>query len=170
MQTRDSFAVRHREALAPLAAAVVLGLIGLLGMLLGVPWLFPSLAPSVAIQASTPALPSARPWNVFGGHLAGLACGLAVVYLTGAAGTPSVVEAHALSGLRVVAAVLSVLLSMWLQGALRARHPAAEATTMLVALGTLEPTLRTALSVVGGVALVTALGEAARRLLADPDR
>jgi hypothetical protein len=70
----------------------------------------------------------------------------------------------------LAAAVLSVLLSMWLQSALRARHPAAEATTMLVALGTLEPTLRTALTVLGGAALVTVLGEAARRLLADADR
>jgi hypothetical protein len=175
MQARNSgtvkaWAIRHRDALAPVAAAVVLGLVGLLGIVLGVPWLFPSLAPSVAIQAATPALPSARPWNVFAGHMAGLACGLAVVFLTGAASTPGVVEAHALSGVRVAAAVLSVLLSMWLQSALRARHPAAEATTMLVALGTLEPTLRTALTVLGGAALVTVLGEAARRLLADADR
>jgi hypothetical protein len=88
-----------------------------------------------------------------------------VVYLTGAAGTPGVAETHALTGVRVTAAVLSVLLSMWLQGALRARHPAAEATTMLIALGTLEPTLHTALTVLGGVTLLTVLGEVTRRLL-----
>jgi hypothetical protein len=58
---------------------------------------------------------------------------------------------------------------MWLQGVLRARHPAAEATTLLIALGTLEPTLHTALTVIGGVTLVTALGEVTRRLLAGED-
>jgi hypothetical protein len=170
MQSRNSFAARHRDALAPAAAGLVIGLLGMLGIVMGVPWLFPSLAPSIAIQATTPGLPSARPWNVFAGHLAGLACGLAVVYLTGAAGTPGVAEAHALTGVRVAAAVLSVLLSMWLQSVLRARHPAAEATTLLIALGTLEPTLRTALTVLGGVTLVTLLGEVTRRLLADADR
>jgi hypothetical protein len=79
-------------------------------------------------------------------------------------------DAHALSAVRVSAAVLSVLLSMWLQVALRARHTAAEATTLLIALGTLEPTPHTALTVLGGVTLVTALGEVTRRLLADADR
>jgi hypothetical protein len=169
MQSRDSFAARHRDALAPGAAGLVIGLLGMLGIVMGVPWLFPSLAPSIAIQATTPGLPSARPWNVFAGHMIGLGCGLAAVYLTGAAGTPSVTDAHALTAVRVSAAVLSVLLSMWLQGVLRARHPAAEATTLLIALGTLEPTLHTALTVTGGVTLVTALGEVTRRLLAGED-
>jgi hypothetical protein len=169
MQSRDSFAARHRDALAPGAAGLVIGLLGMLGIVMGVPWLFPSLAPSIAIQATTPGQPSARPWNVFAGHMIGLGCGLAAVYLTGAAGTPSVTDAHALTAVRVSAAVLSVLLSMWLQGVLRARHPAAEATTLLIALGTLTPTLHTALTVTGGVTLVTALGEVTRRLLAGED-
>ena len=169
MQSKNSFAARHRDVLAPAAAGLVIGLLGMLGMVLGVPWLFPSLAPTLAIQAATPGLPSARPWNVFAGHMAGLGCGLAVVYLTGAAGTPSVTDLHALTAVRVLAAVLSVLLSMSLQGVLRARHPAAEATTLLIALGTLEPTLHTALTVLGGVTLVTVLGEVTRRLLADDD-
>lgn len=155
---------RHRGAVAPVAAAVVLGMIGALGMTLGVPWLFPSLGPTIAIQAATPELPSARPWNVFGGHLIGLGCGIAAVYLTGAAGTPGVVEAHALAGARVVVAALAVMLSMWLQAACKARHPPAEASTLLLALGALKPDTHTALTVLGGVALVTALGEITRRL------
>jgi hypothetical protein len=165
MQSRESFAAKHRDALAPAAAGLVIGLLGMLGIVMGVPWLFPSLAPSLAIQATTPGLPSARAWNVFAGHMIGLGCGLAAVYLTGAAGTPSVNDAHALTVVRVAAAVLSVLLSMWVQGVLRARHPAAEATTLLIALGTLEPTLHTALTVLGGVTLLTVLGEVTRRLL-----
>ena len=162
-------AAGHRGALAPVAAALVLGLIGVFGMALGVPWLFPSLGPSIAIQAGTPGLPAARPWNVAAGHLIGLGCGIAAVWLTGAAGTPGVTEAHALAGARVAAAVLAVLASMWLQAAAKARHPPAEATTLLFALGALKPDSHTVLTVLGGVALVTVLGEIARRLLEDAD-
>lgn len=155
-----------RAAAPPLAAACVLGLIGLSGMALGMPWLFPSLGPSIAIQAGSPGLPSARPWNVCAGHLIGLACGIAAAFLTGAAGEPGVAAAHALSGPRVAAAVLAVLLSMALQAAARARHPPAEATTLLFALGALQPDLRSALTVMGGVALVALLGEPCRRMSA----
>ena len=153
-----------RAAAPPLAAALVLGLIGLGAIAAGVPWMFPSLGPTVAIQAGTPTLPSARPWNVFAGHLTGLACGIAAVHLTGAVDLPSVTDAHALSGPRLAAAVLAVLLSMGLQAAAKARHPPAEATTLLFALGALQPDLRSALTVVGGVALVTVLGEICRRM------
>lgn len=154
----------YRGALAGLGAAAALGLVGLVGMAAGMPWLFPSLGPTIAIQTSSPDLPSAQPWNVFGGHLIGLCCGLAAVYLTGAAATPGVADAAVLSGVRVGAAVLAVLLSMWVQAALRARHPPAEATTLLIALGALAPTLKTALLVLSGVALITIVGEASRRL------
>jgi len=156
---------RHPRLVAPLLAAGSLGAIGLLGIWAGIPWLFPSLGPTVALQASSPELPVSRPWNVAGGHLVGLACGLLVVHVTGAASVPGVTEAHALSGVRVGAAVLAVLLSMWVQTALRARHPPAEATTLLIALGALAPDLDTTLAVLGGVLLVTALGESMRRLL-----
>lgn len=155
-----------KAAAPPLAAALVLGLVGLLGMWLDVPWLFPSLGPTIAIQAANPELPSARPWNVGAGHLIGMACGIAAVCVTGAAGEPGVAAAHALSGPRVAAAVLAVLLSMALQAAARARHPPAEATTLLFALGALQPELRSVVAVAGGVALVALLGEPCRRMSA----
>lgn len=101
---------------------------------------------------------------MFGGHLIALLCALAVVFVTGAVDAPGVLEARALSGVRVLAAVLAVLLSMWVQTALRARHPPAEATTLLVALGALKPDVATVLTVLAGVTLVAVLGEAARRL------
>lgn len=155
-----------RAAAPPFAAALVLGLVGLGAIATGVPWMFPSLGPTVAIQAGTPTLPSARPWNVCAGHLIGLACGIAAVHLTGAVDLASVTDAHALSGPRLAAAVLAVLLSMGLQAAAQARHPPAEATTLLFALGALQPDLRSVLTVAGGVTLVTVLGEICRRMFA----
>lgn len=157
--------MKPRAIATPLAAAGTLGLIGLLGMAAQLPWLIPSLGPSIAIQAASPELPGARPWNVFAGHLLGLACGIAAVHLAGAAGTPSVIEAQALSGPRVGAAVLAVLLSMGAQEVIGARHPPAEATTLLFALGALAADLKTAATVIGGVLLLTVLGETCRRLL-----
>jgi hypothetical protein len=155
----------YRAVVVPVAAAPVVGLIGLLRMALGVPWLFPSLGPTIAIQLGSPDLPGARAWNVVAGHLIGLCCGIAAVYLTGAAGTPGVTEAQALSDLRVGAAVVAVLLSMWLQAALRASDPPAEATTLLIALGALKPDLRTASMVLAGVILIALQGEISRRLV-----
>jgi hypothetical protein len=59
---------------------------------------------------------------------------------------------------------------MWLQAAVMASHPPAEATTLLFALGALKPGLNTVLTILGGVALVTLLGEFARRLMGAQDK
>jgi hypothetical protein len=47
-------------------------------------------------------------------------------------------------------------------------HPPAEATTLIVALGGIEPTPAGALTVIAAIALVTVLGEVARRLSVRP--
>jgi HPP family len=148
----------------PLLAAVVLALIGVLGMLAGVPWLFPSLGPSVITQVGSPSRPEARPSHVLVGHLIGTAAAYIAVYVTGAASAPAVGQSHVLSFARVGAAVLAVFLSAVVQRLAGKRHAPAESTTLLVALGSMEPTLRTAITIVSGVALVSVLGEGARRL------
>ncbi|MGE5385979.1 MAG: HPP family protein [Betaproteobacteria bacterium] len=146
-----------------MASAVALGIIGLLGWAAGMPWLFPSLGPTVAIQTTSPHSPGARPWNVIGGHLIGIGAGFIALFVTGAIATPSVVVAQALSVPRVLAAMLAVFLSMLLQPMLKMQHPPAEATTLLIALGALPATSRGALVVVIGVLWVTVLGELAKR-------
>lgn len=119
----------------PLKAAIVLAPVGLLGVLAGVPWLFPSLGPSVVTQVGSPDKPEARASHVLAGHLLGMA-----------------------------GAYVAVFLSAGAQRLVGKRHAPAESTTLLVALGSMEPTLRTAVTIVAGVVLVTVLGEAARRL------
>ena len=47
---------------------------------------------------------------------------------------------------------------------LRAQHPPAQATTLLIALGAVDPTAKTALTLGCGVLLAAALGEGACRL------
>ena len=52
---------------------------------------------------------------------------------------------------------------MLLQHVAKARHPPAEATTLLIALGAMEPTMRSAITIVTGLTLVTVLYEGVRR-------
>jgi hypothetical protein len=111
---------------------------------------------------------SARMRNVAFGHAIGLAAGLLAVYLTGAAHQPAVMDMvkDTLSLDRVAASVVAVALSLAIQHRLNLVHPPAEATTLIVALGGVEPTAAGALTVVAAIALVAVLGEAARRLSA----
>jgi CBS-domain-containing membrane protein len=150
--------------LPAMASALTLGLIGLLGMWAGMPWLFPSLGPTIAIQTSAPDSTGARPYNVIAGHLVGLICGIVAVFVTGANQLPSVTASHELSLTHIGAAVLAVGLSMSIQTAFRAQHPPAEATTLLVGLGAIEPTLWSALTIAAGVGLVAFIGEVARKI------
>jgi HPP family protein len=149
-------------------SGTVLAAIGALGWLAGIPWLLPSLGPTLAIQTSTPLHASARMRNVAFGHGIGLAAGLLAVFLTGAAHAPAVMDMvkDTLSLERVAASVIAVALSLAVQHRFKLTHPPAEATTLIVALGGVEPTPAGALTVVAAIALVTVLGEAARRLSA----
>jgi HPP family len=142
--------------------------IGALGWASGVPWLFPSLGPTIAIQSEAPGHPSASPWNVVVGHLIGASVGFAAVRLTGVIHEPPVNVSHALTLARVAAAALAVFVSMALQTLARARHAPAQATTLLVVVGALDADLRGAFVLLAGIALVAVLGEAVRRLKRDP--
>lgn len=144
-------------------AGLSIAAIGTLGWASGVPWLFPSLGPSIAIQSRSPQHPSARPWNVVVGHLIGAAVGFAVVRITGVIHEPAMNLSHALTGARVVAAALAVFLSMALQDLMGANHAPAEATTLLIVVGALDADLRGAFVLLAGIALVAVFGEAVRR-------
>ena len=152
------------RALPAIASAVVLAVIGVTAWKTGVPWLFPSLGPTLAIQTEAPGTEVARPWNVVAGHAIGAAVGIASVWLTGAVHEPAVNVAHIVSGTRLIAAIAAMLASMGLQALARASHPPAQATTLLIALGALDADVHGALVLGAGVAQVALLGEAARRL------
>jgi len=74
---------------SPLAAGVVMAPIGVLAWAVAMPWLSPSLGPTIAIQSEFADQPVARPWNVVAGHIADLrgigvlAAGIALVAVLG---------------------------------------------------------------------------------------
>jgi hypothetical protein len=148
---------------APAVAALTLLVVGALGVIAGRPWLGPSLGPSAVLVAVSPAHPTARGYNVLVGHLGGLLAGFAAVLVVGAVNEPVVLATGILTWPRVAAAVIAIALTVIVGMVVRASHPPAAATTLLVALGTVA-TLDTALAVLAGVALVAVLGELIRRV------
>jgi hypothetical protein len=150
-------------AWGPVAAGVLLLAIGALSLLVGKPWLLPSLGPTAVLLAVQPAHPTARVWNTFVGHMGGLVAGFAGILLFGAMDAPSVLTDGQIVLSRVLAASFAVAVTVLVGELLRAQHPPAAATAMLVAFGSLA-TLEKALWLVAGAATIAVLGEGVRRL------
>jgi hypothetical protein len=147
---------------AVLGNAGVIGLIGASGVLAGEPWLIASLGPSALVQIMMPRQPPARIWNTALGQYIGMAAGFASVYALGAAWAPEVAAGHPMTWIRVAAAALAIGLTAIGQGLLHAVDAPGAATSLLLALGMIRPTLYGAFLIIVGVLLVTVLGEAVR--------
>lgn len=153
----------------PFATAVIVLVPGLVGLAAGRPMLFPSLGPTALFQAHEPDHPSSKLYPVVVSHIVGLGCAFLMVTLFGIGDEKSVFELKHLTTARVTATVLAVTLAAGLEMLLRAPHPPAAATTILVALGTFKPNVRDAVTVIGAVLLVAGVGEVLRRLRAKPE-
>jgi len=140
-----------------------MAIVGATAWIAHMPWLFPSLGPTIAIQAQAPGASVARPWNVVVGHLVGASVGFACAWATGSVHEAPVNIVSAISLARILAAALAVALSMGLQHLLDADHPPAQATTLLIVVGALDADFRGAYVLVTGIALVAMLGEVVRR-------
>jgi hypothetical protein len=128
----------------------------------GFPLLFASLGPTAYEQSAMPHLKSSRPYNVLVGHTAGLGSAFLALWITHAWSTPAVTGSTSVSAARLWAAVIAVLITSVITVALKARQPAALATTLLVAMGAFQNS-RGALAVILGVVLITIIGEPIRR-------
>jgi hypothetical protein len=148
---------------SPLAGGLIVLLVGLVGWLFGKPWLLPSLGPTAYLQAETPAHPNSSFYNTVVGHLLGLVVGFLAVMFCGAMNAPAVLTDHQLVLARVLAAALAVALTLLLAPLVKATHPPAAATTLLVALGSIK-TLNDAFNLAIGVLLVAAIGSAFRQI------
>jgi hypothetical protein len=150
----------------PLVSASLVLLVGLIGLATGRPWLGPSLGPTIILVAMQPAHPTARAWNIVAGHLGGLAAGIAAVMLLGAQSAPNPLETGEITAVRVAAATLAILLTAAVGILLRASHPPAAATTLLVALGAISQPPQILATIVG-VLIVAVAGELVRRYRLD---
>ncbi len=148
----------------PLSAGVLILAIGLVGFVAGEPLLFPSLGPTAFLQIEDPNLRAAKFYNTLVGHLVGLGSGLLAVFVLRADQSSSVLATGYLAPVRVAASALAIALTIAIGLLLRASHPPASATTLLVALGAFKAEPRTVAVVVIGIVLVAFLGEGLRRV------
>jgi CBS domain-containing membrane protein len=130
------------------------------------PVIFASLGPSVFLLFERPMEPEASPRNMLIGHGAALAVGAGAVWAFRLRHT-SLDLHHGLSPTAILAAALSVALTEAILVLLRAPHPPAGATALIVGLGLLS-TLHDVAYLALGVVLVTAVSWAVNRALAIP--
>jgi CBS-domain-containing membrane protein len=116
--------------------------------------------------AHSPFQPSARPYNAIAGHLIGVCAGIAAVIVLGAGDAPSLFTTHELVGSRVLASGLALIVAVAVELLIHASHPPAAATVLLITLGGMSISLRSAATIVIGVLLIVLMGEPLRRLRA----
>jgi CBS-domain-containing membrane protein len=113
-----------------------IALMAALAHLTGSPFIFPSLGPTAFLFFYTPTAPAASPRNALIGHGIGAACGYLSLVVTGLTHAGPAL-AVGVTWPRVIAAALSLGLTSGLMVLLRAPHPPAGATTLIVSLGIL---------------------------------
>lgn len=123
------------RAFAGSAIAIVVA--GLVALLTRQPWLFPSLGPAILLHVEKPDAPESSPRNTLIGHLVALLAGYGLLLICGLADNSSVLD-EGVSGLRIVAAAGSLAVTALVLVLLRAAHPPAGATTLIVSLGLLH--------------------------------
>jgi len=113
---------------------ITIGLLALLALLTGSPFVFPSLGPTAYLFFFSPLAEASSPRNTILGHAIGLICGYAAFALTIASSPPFAMH-PGVQGPRVLAAALSLSATGALMALFRVSHPPAGATTLIVSLG-----------------------------------
>lgn len=132
---------------------ISIGIMAGLALVTGNPFIFPSLGPTAFLFFYTPTAPSASPRNTVIGHGIGVLAGYFSLVVTGlTAAGPAL--AIGVTGSRVVAAALSLGLTAGLMVLLRAPHPPAGATTLIVSLGFLTKPLQLVILMVAVILLI----------------
>jgi CBS-domain-containing membrane protein len=113
---------------------ITIGLLAMLALFTGSPFVFPSLGPTAYLFFFSPLAEASSPRNTIFGHGIGLICGYAAFLLTVASSPPFGMH-PGVHGPRVLAAALSLSATGALMALLRVSHPPAGATTLIVSLG-----------------------------------
>ena len=148
----------------PVVSGTLILAAGAMSLATGRPWLFPALGPTALLIAVNPGHPTTRFHSIVVGHVVAFACGWLAVLLLGAGDGGRLFMGGGLTVARVWAAAFAVAGTALIQPSLRAYHPPAAATALLVALGAYRSDVRTTLSLLAGVAVVALLGEWFQRL------
>jgi hypothetical protein len=143
-------------------SAILILVAGALALATSQPWLFAALGPTAVVIATAPGQSTSRFHSVVIGHLSALLCAWLVVVLVGASGT-GMSDAN-IGVARVWASAMAVAMTALLQPSLRAYHPPAAATALLITLGAYHLTWKNSLSMMGGVVVIALMGEWFQRI------
>jgi len=113
---------------------ITIAILGLLALLTGSPFVFPSLGPTAYLFFFSPLAGVSSPRNAILGHAIGLICGYAAFALAAAPWAPFGMNPGVHSA-TLLAAALSLSATGALMALLRISHPPAGATTLIVSLG-----------------------------------
>ena len=113
---------------------ITIGLLAMLALITGSPFVFPSLGPTAYLFFFSPLAETSSPRNAIVGHAIGLICGYGAFAVT-TASSPPFAMLPGVHGPRVLAAALSLSATGALMVLLRVSHPPAGATTLIVSLG-----------------------------------
>ncbi len=145
---------------------ITIGLLALLALLTGSPFVFPSLGPTAYLFFFSPLAEASSPRNTILGHAIGLICGYGAFALTVASSPPFGMH-PGVHGARVLAAALSLSATGALMALFRVSHPPAGATTLIVSLGIISQPKELVIIEVA-VILLTAQALAINRLAGVP--
>jgi hypothetical protein len=148
---------------APLGEGGLILAVAAIGWATKQPLIFASLGPTAYELVEQPQLRSARPYNIIVGHVVGIACAFFALFVLKAWGAPNVLATGIVAPERLWAVTIAAALTTLITLLLKAGQPAAVATTLLIALGSMQ-TSRDALAILVGVLIVTAIGVPLRRL------
>ncbi|MGZ3428039.1 MAG: HPP family protein, partial [Polyangia bacterium] len=113
---------------------ITIALLAATAMVTRIPFIFPSLGPTAFLLFFSPNAPTASPRHTIYGHAIGIFCGYGALWLMHLQHAPPAlvtgVDLH-----RVVAAALSLAATGALMILLKAAHPPAGATTLIISLG-----------------------------------
>jgi CBS domain-containing membrane protein len=115
---------------------ISIGIMALVAVITGSPFIFPSLGPTAFLFFYTPTAPAASPRNALVGHAIGVVAGYFSLVVTGLT-MAGPAYAVGVTGPRVIAAALSLGLTSGLMVLLKSPHPPAGATTLIISLGIL---------------------------------
>ena len=152
------------KVLPPVLVTIVLTAIAALSWGMQQAWLVPSVAAAAFLQVFSPDQPSAKPYAIAAGQIIGGVAGFIAVLVTATTVAPAFTGDHHLLAGRFAAIVIAVALTSAGQALAKATSPAGSATAVVVASGVETATWLGAGRLLIGIALVTILGEVARRI------
>jgi hypothetical protein len=142
----------------PLAAGLLMLVVGAAAYATSQPFLYPSLGPTAFLQAEFPFHRTSQFRDTTFGHLIGIASGLAAVFILGARSEPQLDISMRLPPRRIGAAALTVTLVIILQLVFNISNPPSAGTGLLFALGFFQPRLIDVVEVLAGVLFMASFG------------